>query len=176
MNKRVPGSEVRVIAVPFSDEILPGDSIVDKFLSALRSAKLTMKPGDILVLKHKIISKAEGRLVELNSVRASRASQGWGKRFGVDPRVTELALSESKRVVRQQRGVLITETQHGFVCANSGVDVSNVDGGNHALLLPRNPDESARRIHHDLKRHLKIAVPVIISDSFGRPWRDGLTE
>jgi coenzyme F420-0:L-glutamate ligase/coenzyme F420-1:gamma-L-glutamate ligase len=94
----------------------------------------------------------------------------------VDARVIELALREAKRVVRRQRGVLITETKHGFVCANSGVDVSNVDGGLHALLLPRDPDASAMRLHRELKRRTKVSVPVIVCDSFGRPWREGLTE
>jgi coenzyme F420-0:L-glutamate ligase/coenzyme F420-1:gamma-L-glutamate ligase len=79
-------------------------------------------------------------------------------------------------VVRRKRGVLITETRHGFVCANSGVDASNVDGGRHALLLPKDPDRSADRLHRELKKRLKLSVPVIITDSFGRPWREGLTE
>ena len=91
-------------------------------------------------------------------------------------RVIELALSESKRVVRRKRGVLITETHHGFVCANSGVDVSNVDGGRHALLLPKDADASAARLHRALKKHFGLAIPVIVTDSFGRPWREGLTE
>jgi len=90
--------------------------------------------------------------------------------------VIEVALSESKRVVRRKKGVLITETRHGFVCANSGVDVSNVDGGQHALLLPKDPDASAARLHRELKRRLRLSVPVIITDSFGRAWREGLTE
>jgi coenzyme F420-0:L-glutamate ligase/coenzyme F420-1:gamma-L-glutamate ligase len=176
MNKRHSASEVRLIPVPLEEEISPGDSIVDKLLGALRGAKLTLAPGDIIVIKHKIVSKAEGAMVDLGTVRASPASRAWGKQFGVDPRVTELALRESKRVVRRKRGVLITETQHGFICANSGVDVSNVDGGGHALLLPRDPDQSAEKIRRELKKHLNTSIPVIISDSFGRPWREGLTE
>ena len=88
----------------------------------------------------------------------------------------ELALTQGRRIVRRKCGVLITETRHGFVCANSGVDVSNVDGGRHALLLPDNPDRSAARLHRDLKKHLNLLIPVIITDTFGRPWREGLTE
>ncbi len=167
---------IMVIPVPFADEIRPGDSIPAKLLSALHKSKLHLKPGDILVIKHKIVSKAEGQLLDLNSIRPSAASRAWGDRFGVDARVTELALRESKRVVRRKRGVLITQTRHGFVCANSGVDVSNVDGGQHALLLPKDPDRSAATIYRQLKKHLKLTVPIIISDSFGRPWREGLTE
>ncbi len=85
-------------------------------------------------------------------------------------------MSQSKSVVRRKRGVLITETRHGLICANSGVDVSNVDGGKHALLLPEDPDGSAARLHREIKKSLRLDVPVIISDSFGRPWREGLTE
>ncbi len=90
--------------------------------------------------------------------------------------MSELALRESRRIVRQKNGVLITETRHGFICANSGVDVSNVDGGSHAVLLPKNPDQSAARLRRELKKQLGIDIAVIVSDSFGRPWREGLTE
>src|SRR6185369_15131885 len=116
------------------------------------------------------------QLVALESIKPSRSSREWAKRYGLDARVTELALTQSKRIVRRQRKVMITETHHGFICANSGVDVSNVDGGKHALLLPDNPDGSALQLHRQIKKHLKIHIPVIISDSFGRPWREGLTE
>lgn len=176
MNETTRVPELRIIPLPFPDEIRPGDSLVSKLLAALRSAGLSLKSGDILVLKHKIVSKAEGQLVDLGTVRTTPASRPWARRFGLDPRVTELALSESKRVIRRKRGVLITETRHGFICANSGVDVSNVDGGRHALLLPKNPDRSASRIRRQLKSKLKVDVPVLITDSFGRPWREGLTE
>lgn len=168
--------ELRIIPVPFPDEIRPGDSISAKLISALRKAKLSLATGDVLVVKHKIVSKAEGQLIELNTVKPSANSRAWARRYGLDARVAEVALSESKRVVRRRRGVLITETRHGFICANSGVDVSNVNGGGHALLLPEDPDASAEKLHRELKRKLQVAVPVIISDSFGRPWREGLTE
>lgn len=168
--------ELRVIPLFFADEIRPGDSISEKLIVALGRVKVSLSEGDILVVKHKVISKAEGQLIHLDSVRPSASSRSWASRYGLDARVTELALSESKRVVRRRRGVLITETRHGFICANSGVDVSNVNGGSHALLLPQDPDRSAEKLHRELKQELQIAVPVIISDSFGRPWREGLTE
>lgn len=168
--------ELRIIPVPFPDEIRPGDSISEQLISALRKAKLSLAAGDVLVVKHKIVSKAEGQLIELNTVKPSANSRAWARRYRVDARVAEVALSQSKRVVRRRRGVLITETRHGFICANSGVDVSNVNGGRHALLLPEDPDASAEKLHRELKRKLRVAVPVIISDSFGRPWREGLTE
>lgn len=167
---------LRIIPVPFRDEIRPGDSLVAKLLAALRQRRLSLIQGDILVVKHKIVSKAEGRLVELGNIRPSASSRAWARRHKLDARVTELALGESRRVVRRRRGVLITQTRHGLVCANSGVDVSNVDGGRHALLLPQDPDRSAARLHRELRKSLKLSIPIIITDSFGRPWREGLTE
>lgn len=176
MNQNLFPSEIRIIPIFFSDDVQPGDSLAEKLIHAMEAAGLTLEPGDILVIKHKIVSKAQGQFVDLQSIRPSAASRAWGRRFRVDARVIEVALSESKRVVRRKKGVLITETRHGFVCANSGVDVSNVDGGQHALLLPKDPDASAARLHRELKRRLRLSVPVIITDSFGRAWREGLTE
>ena len=169
-------SELRASPIPVNDEIRPGDSLPDKLLAAVETADLAFSPGDILVVKHKIVSKAEGRIVPLSSVQPSQAATDWATQYGLDPRVIELALRESRRIVRQQNGVLITETQHGLICANSGVDVSNVDGGQSAVLLPEDPDRSAAQLHRALHERLQLAIPVIISDSFGRPWREGLCE
>jgi coenzyme F420-0:L-glutamate ligase/coenzyme F420-1:gamma-L-glutamate ligase len=168
--------ELRIIPLRVEGEVRAGDSLADWVERGLRVARLKLAKGDVLVVKHKVVSKAEGALVDLDSVRPSRRTKLWARRYDLDARVTELALREAKRVVRRKRGVLITETRHGFICANSGVDVSNVDGGLHALLLPEDPDASAARLHRALKRRLKVSAPVIISDSFGRPWREGLTE
>jgi len=156
-------------------EVNPSDSIVDLLIDALVGNKLQFQPADILVVKHKIVSKAENRRIALEGVRPSAAARKFADSNGVDARVVELALREAKRVVRKQH-VLITETRHGFVCANSGVDVSNVDGGETAVLLPDDPDASAARIHRGLRRRTGLDIPVIIADSFGRPWREGLTE
>src|SRR3954452_3356822 len=134
-----PSGEIRVIPVPLAGEILPGDDLAEKLAAALQHRKLKLEPGDIVVVKHKIVSKAEGRLVRLDSVKASASAKAWSHRTGTDARVIELALSESKRVVRKKKGVLITETRHGFICANSGVDVSNVDGGKREVLRPKDP-------------------------------------
>ena len=169
-------AEMRVIPVPFSGSIKPGDLLIEKLLDALRQNRLALRHGDVLVVKHKIVSKAEGRVIKLSGVIPSSNSIARARRYNLDPRVTELALAESKCVIRRKRGVLITETKHGFICANSGVDVSNVDGGEHALLLPENPDASAAKLYRELKKRLGLNIPVIISDSFGRPWREGLTE
>jgi coenzyme F420-0:L-glutamate ligase/coenzyme F420-1:gamma-L-glutamate ligase len=168
--------EVRILPLPVAGEIRPGDSLSEKLIAAARKIEVRWQDRDILVVKHKIVSKAEGALVALDSLHPSAASRTWAKRYGLDARVTELALRESRRVVRRKRGVLITETRHGFVCANSGVDVSNVDGGRQAALLPLDPDRSAARLRTELKKQLGVEMAVIVSDSFGRPWREGLTE
>lgn len=173
-------SAVTLIPVPFSDEIRPGDKLSDKLVSALTAQKFALRSGDILVIKHKIVSKAEGQLVELSRVKPSSGAKKWSQQSATDARVVELALRESRAVVRKKviggHGVLITESHHGWVCANSGVDLSNVNGGRHALLLPKDPDRSAARLRSAIQRRTGASVAVIISDSFGRPWREGLTE
>jgi coenzyme F420-0:L-glutamate ligase/coenzyme F420-1:gamma-L-glutamate ligase len=169
-------AEIRLIPIPLKTEIKPGDSLPDEFLTALRQNGLAFESGDILIVKHKIVSKSEGQIVDLTTISPSADSRAWAKRYNLDPRVIELSLRESAEVIRRKNGVLITETRHGFICANSGVDVSNVDGGSHALLLPADPDRSARRIHRELKKRTALHIPVLITDTFGRPWREGLVE
>jgi coenzyme F420-0:L-glutamate ligase/coenzyme F420-1:gamma-L-glutamate ligase len=165
-----------IIPIPIADEINPGDSLTDKLLQALRQNRLAFASGDILVVKHKIVSKAEGRIVDLATITPSADSISWAKKYNLDARVIELALHESRAVIRQKNGVLITETDHGFICANSGVDVSNVDGGHHALLLPVDPDRSARKLHREIKKRTGLDIPILITDTFGRPWREGLVD
>lgn len=173
--KRSTG-EIRILPVAVRGDIHPGDSLCTALLAAMRSLELRFQDGDILVVKHKVVSKAEGALVGLDEIQPSAASRAWARHYKLDARVTELATRESRRIVRRKRGVLITETRHGFICANSGVDVSNVDGGRHAVLLPADPDRSAAKLRRELKKALGIEIAVIVSDSFGRPWREGLTE
>jgi len=175
-NSTLRSPELRIIPLPLEEEIRPGAALATLLLTALQHQKLKLIAGDILVLKHKIVSKAEGQFVKLDNIRPSASSRAWALRHDLDPRVIELGLAQSRRIVRRKRGVLITETRHGLICANSGVDVSNVNGGRHALLLPEDPDRSAALLHRELKRRLKLSIPVIITDSFGRPWREGLTE
>jgi coenzyme F420-0:L-glutamate ligase/coenzyme F420-1:gamma-L-glutamate ligase len=175
-----PG-ELRIIPLSLADEIQPGDDLAEKLARVLKHQKLKLESGDILVVKHKIVSKSEGRIVSLATVKPSAAATSWARRSGSDARVVELALSESSRVVRKTivargKGVLITQTHRGLVCANSGVDVSNVDGGQSAVLLPKDPDNSAARLRARLAKMYRTKFAVIISDSFGRPWREGLTE
>jgi coenzyme F420-0:L-glutamate ligase/coenzyme F420-1:gamma-L-glutamate ligase len=173
-------ASVSLVPVPFPDEVIPGDDLSEILCLALRRRELPLQPGDILVVKHKVVSKAEGQLVELSSVKPSLAAKKWSLQSGADARLVELALRESRAVVRKKviggHGVLITETRSGLVCANSGVDLSNVNGGTHALLLPKDADKSAARLRAAIKRKTRVAVAVIIADSFGRPWREGLTE
>jgi len=168
--------ELRLIPIPVADEIYPGDSLADKLLESVRRRRLRLQAGDILIVKHKIVSKAEGRLIDLGAIQPSDESIAWAKQYGLDARVVDLALRESRAVIRQRNGVLITETNHGFLCANSGIDVSNVSGGAHALLLPEDSDRSAANLRRAIKKRTGIAVPVVVTDSFGRPWREGLTE
>jgi coenzyme F420-0:L-glutamate ligase/coenzyme F420-1:gamma-L-glutamate ligase len=173
-------SAVTLLPVSLREDIFPGDNLVEKLSSALRHQKMRLQAGDILVIKHKIVSKAEGRMVQLRSVKPTRAARAWAKRSGADARVAQLSLDQSRSILRQKmiagRGVLITETHHGLICANSGVDLSNVDGGECAVMLPEDPDKSAARLRAAIKKKFGVAVAVIISDSFGRPWREGLTE
>lgn len=171
---------VRLIPVALGAEIVAGDNLADKLEIELRHQKQKLHTGDVLVVKHKIVSKAEGRIVCLSTVKPSAAAKAWSRIGGADARVAQLAFKESRSVLRKRviagRGVLITETNHGLICANSGVDVSNVDGGAHAVLLPKNPDKSAAELRKAINKKIGVSVVVIISDSFGRPWREGLTE
>ncbi len=160
--------ELRLIPIVLEDEIRPGDALSDKLLESLRNRRQRFQPGDILIVKHKIVSKSEGCLVDLATIHPSDESVVWAKQYNLDARVIELALRESRAVIRRKNGVLITETHHGFLCANSGVDVSNVNGGSHALLLPEDPDRSAANLRRALNKQTSLDIPVIITDSFGR--------
>jgi len=173
--KRTAG-EVRIFPIAVAGEIRSGESLSSKLLVALRNQALRPQSGDVFVIKHKVVSKSEGALVALDEIRPSKTSRAWARRHDLDARVRELSLRESRRIVRRKGRVLITETRHGLICANSGVDVSNVDGGQHAVLLPEDPDRSASKLRRELQKQLGIDIAVIVSDSFGRPWREGLTE
>ena len=175
MSKRSSYGELRAFPVRGIGDVREGDSVGDLIVEALARQRRPFLDGDIAVIKHKIVAKAEGRRVELASVDPSTSAQRLAKQTAGDARVIEIALREARRVVRKKH-VLITETQHGFVCANSGVDVSNVDGGKTAVLLPVDPDASAARIYRRLKKLTGLHIPVIIADSFGRAWREGLIE
>jgi len=156
-------------------EVAAGDDLTELLCTALAATGETLARGDILVITQKIVSKAEGRVVALADVTVSPFAEQWAASSGIDARVVELVLRESRRVVRMDRGVLITETRHGFVCANAGVDLSNGAQGEAAILLPVDPDRSAEQLHRALVRRTGVPLGVIVSDTFGRPWREGLT-
>ena len=167
--------QVRIIGIAGMPEVQPGDHLAALILDAARGQGVDIEDGDVLVVTQKIVSKAEGRLVVLRQVEPSAQAQELAARTGKDPRLVEVILRESQRIVRQERGVIICETKHGLVCANAGVDTSNVGGGV-VSLLPENPDQSAERIRAAIQEErVGISIAVIISDTFGRPWREGHT-
>jgi coenzyme F420-0:L-glutamate ligase/coenzyme F420-1:gamma-L-glutamate ligase len=169
------GANVTLYALPGIPNVQPGDDLVQLLLAALTRGALTLEHGDVLVVTQKIVSKAEGRSVALADVTPSPEAQRRAEATGKDPRLIEVILQDSRQVIRQRAGVLIVETHHGWICANAGVDRSNVagPGGEVALRLPQDPDASARRIRAGLRAATGVDVAVIITDTHGRPWRLG---
>ncbi|HSB41487.1 MAG TPA: coenzyme F420-0:L-glutamate ligase [Methylomirabilota bacterium] len=162
-----------VIGVEGLPEFRPGDDVAGLIVDAARRQGTALEPRDLLVVSQKIVSKAEGRLVRLSEVTPSARARAVADEIGRDPRLVEVILRESRRVVRQAKGVLIVETHHGFVCANAGVDQSNVDADT-ACLLPEDGDRSARSIRDQVRALTGHEVGVVVADTFGRPWREGL--
>jgi coenzyme F420-0:L-glutamate ligase / coenzyme F420-1:gamma-L-glutamate ligase len=165
---------VRLIRLGGFPEIQRGDDLSEQITVAARKARLHFENGDVLVVAQKIISKAEGAVVQLQTVVPSAQAQAIAARQKKDPRLVEVILKESRRLVRTDP-VLIAETRHGYVCANAGVDHSNVPGSDVVTVLPRDPDQSAKKLAAALRRRSGKRIAVIISDTFGRPWRLGLT-
>jgi coenzyme F420-0:L-glutamate ligase/coenzyme F420-1:gamma-L-glutamate ligase len=163
-----------VLGVRGLPEIAPGDDLAALLVRAVAGSGIAVESGDVVVVTQKVVSKAEGRLVRLADVEPRPEATAIGAAGDRDPRLVELALREATRVVRCERGILITETRQGFVCANSGVDSSNVAAG-FGVLLPLDPDASARRLRERLLAAFGVALAVVISDTFGRPWREGQT-
>ncbi len=156
-------------------EVRPNDELARLIVRAAQKADAALRDGDVLVIAQKIVSKAEGRLVNLASVKPSKFAKEIAERQQRDARLVEVVLGEAARIVRMDEHVLITETKHGFVCANAGVDKSNVKGKDWVALLPIAPDDSALLLRARLAELLKVEVAVIITDTFGRAWREGLT-
>jgi coenzyme F420-0:L-glutamate ligase/coenzyme F420-1:gamma-L-glutamate ligase len=167
-------SQVRIIGLPGLPVIVPGTDLAALICEAAEHAGLRFEPDDVLVVTQKIVSKAEGDLVDLAQVDPSPLAKRFAKQWDKDARLVEVVLRQSRRVVKMDRGVLITETHHGFICANAGVDQSNIEGQDIVAVLPPDPDASARAIRQGLRERLGVAPAVIISDTFGRPWREGL--
>ena len=162
---------LEVLPVEGIPEVRPGDDVAGLVAGAVGE---DLRAGDVVVVTHKILSKAEGRLVALSTVEPSAFAKGFAARYGKDARQIEVVLRESRRVVRMDRGLIISETHHGFVCANAGVDASNVPGEDVVCLLPVDPDASAERVREALAARAGAELAVIVSDSFGRAWREGI--
>ena len=166
--------ELRLLRIPGLPEIRKGDNLAELVVAAAEKSRLRFEDGDILVVAQKVVSKAEGRVVSLETVTPSIKAQELAAELKKEARAVELVLQESRRILRRER-VLIAETHHGFVCANAGIDHSNVPGEDMVTLLPRDPDESAEKLAAGLRKRTGKRIAVIISDTFGRPWRLGLT-
>ena len=164
-----------MIGVRGVGEVRPGDDPAALLLQAFEAQGERFEDGDVVVVTQKIVSKAEGRLVDLDTVEPSATARELAEVSKRDARQVEVALRETARVVRMERGVLISETAHGFICANAGVDGSNLAEPNVVSLLPVDPDASADRIRRRIRERVGVAVAAIISDTFGRPWRNGQT-
>lgn len=164
---------LEIIPILGMPEVAPGDNLARHIHAAAERGNTLLANGDILVVTQKIISKAEGQIVSLAGIIPSEQARAWAATYQRDPRVIELVLRESARIVRMERGVIIAETRHGFICANAGVDASNTAAGT-ATLLPADPNQSARKLQAELEQILAVHLAVIVSDTFGRPWREGL--
>ena len=163
---------LQIIPIHLKQDIRPTDDLIELILS---SSKTTFENGDVLVLSQKIISKHEGRVINIESIIPSELSIGIASAYDKDPKLVQAILSESERIVRMEHGVIIVQTKHGFVCANAGIDESNVENG-YATLLPNDSDKSAQEIRLKILQQTGKKIAVIISDTFGRPFRMGQTD
>jgi coenzyme F420-0:L-glutamate ligase/coenzyme F420-1:gamma-L-glutamate ligase len=165
-----------VTAVAGLPEVSSGDDLAELIERALREQRESLEAGDVLVVAHKIVSKAEGRTRSLSAVQPDAQARELAAALEKDPRLVQVILEESQEVLRAERGVMICVTHHGFVCANAGVDQSNVPGEDNVVLLPQDPDRSARALRDRLRERSGQAPAVIITDSFGRAWRNGQSD
>jgi coenzyme F420-0:L-glutamate ligase/coenzyme F420-1:gamma-L-glutamate ligase len=166
-------AEVRIIALQGIPEVRPGDDLAQLILDAAERQQLTLEDGDVVVVTQKVVSKAEGRVVDLATVEPQAFAREIAERWEKDARVVEVVLGESARIVRMDHGVMICETKHGFICANAGVDSSNVERLGTVALLPVDPDASARVLRERIAEARGASPAVLITDTFGRPWREG---
>jgi coenzyme F420-0:L-glutamate ligase/coenzyme F420-1:gamma-L-glutamate ligase len=169
----VPHVPIEIVPLSGLPEVSMGEDIARLIINVVKHQDIHIAPSDIFVVAQKIISKAEGRVMGLDTVQPSHSALSWAAEWGKDARLVELVLREAKRIVRMEKGIIIAETSHGFICANAGVDVSNAPEGS-AILLPLDPDASARAIQMRLSGAFGVHVGVIVSDTFGRAWREGL--
>ena len=170
----MPERRFELIGLEGLPEVRPGDDLAALLAGATEACRVPLRAGDILVVAQKVVSKAEGRLVDLDTVTPSAFAAEIAAAMHKDPAMIEVVLRESRRIVRMDQRVLVVETRHGFVCANAGVDASNVPGDRMVCLLPVDPDASAEALRKRLRDGTGAEVALIISDTFGRPWREGL--
>jgi coenzyme F420-0:L-glutamate ligase / coenzyme F420-1:gamma-L-glutamate ligase len=171
--RKPTSSPIEIIPLIGLPEVASGDDVARLLVEAAKEQGLVPRQRDVFVVAQKIVSKAEGRIVHLDTIKPSERAERWAAEHHKDPRVIEIVLREASGIVRMERGVIIARTRHGFVCANAGVDLSNAPEGT-ALLLPLDPDGSASKLQEQLARAFGVPLGVIISDTFGRPWREGL--
>ena len=167
---------IALAALPGLPEVRPGDDLAALLADAARAVPGGLRDGDVLAVAHKVVSKAEGRVVRLADVRPGERARALAEPHGRDPRHVQVVLDEAEELVRADRGRLIARTRHGFVCANAGVDASNAGAPDHVVLLPLDPDGSARRLRAALRERLGVAPAVVVTDSFGRAWRQAQCE
>lgn len=169
-------NRIEIISLAGIPEVSEGDDIGRLILDAARRQKLSLESGNVIVIKQKIVSKAEGRVLSLDKIAPSQLALRIAGETGKDPRHVEVVLRESQRIVKMDKGLIISETRHGLVCANAGVDASNVGVKDAVCLLPEDPDTSAARIRVTLEQETGADLAVIVSDSIGRPWRNGIVD
>jgi coenzyme F420-0:L-glutamate ligase/coenzyme F420-1:gamma-L-glutamate ligase len=172
--KFTPSNRLELIGIAGLPEIKKGDDLTRLFLDAVNEQALTLEDGDVIVFTSKVVSKSEGRVVDLSRVQVSEEAGRIARETEKDPRIVQLVLDESKGIERMMRNHVIVESKHGFVCANAGVDESNVEEGK-AVLLPNDPQRSARQLKKELEARSGRTIAVLIADSFGRAFRDGVT-
>ncbi len=172
-NLRTTSRRIEVLGLGGLPEIRPGDDLAALSLEACKREGIEPADGDVFVFTQKVVSKSEGRIVSLAGVEPGPLASRFAEESSRDPRLVELVLREARRVVRMDQGVLVTETRHGFVCANSGVDASNVEEEDAVCLLPEDPDRSAETLRSALADQTGTRLAVLVTDTFGRPWREG---
>jgi len=166
---------IEIIAVSGLPEVVEGDNLSTMIYDAVRGQCVDLEDGDVIVVAQKIVSKSEGAVVDLQMVTPSKQAHALAETVKKDPRLVEVILQQSSQIVRAAPGVLITETIHGLVCANSGVDSSNSAQDDQVIILPPDPDKSARGLKSGLEKRFGVRLGIVVSDSFGRPWREGST-
>jgi coenzyme F420-0:L-glutamate ligase/coenzyme F420-1:gamma-L-glutamate ligase len=172
MSIKIP--EVKILGIPGIPIVEKGHDLVALIHDAATAAQLTFEAGDVLVVTQKIVSKAEGCLISLQDITPSPFAEAYARQWDKDPRSVEVVLQQARRIAKMDRGVVIAETHHGLICANAGVDQSNIEGEEVVAVLPPDPDGSARGIRNSLKARTGVDIAVIIADTFGRPWREGI--